>query len=600
MIFKAFSKNKLILFSGLLFFAIHLQFSSIFFKERMLNEDAPFYLMQLIQHGKMLCEHYRYSVFLFNWVPLLALKAGASIEAITWVYSIAIDAFYLVLFLYAFFVLKNAWGAFMLVVFLGIALGRDYFVPGSEYPLAIISTLVLVGMEFNNSSLIDRNKLIWSAVIILISLNFHPIAILALGYIICYEFLVSDKHGKKHWVVLGGIAILIFLVRTWLVPFDEYEDNKMKSWSEVFNFILKPSNLPAAFAAIKYHTDYSLELIGAYLLSIILLVLQKRWLVLLFSCCFTYFLFILFSVIKSPDDTNLRFAEYFILVGIPALMPIIKHPGLLKGHWFRSATIIAIALSTFIFRTCTNVDYFKHRINYVERLIKNGASLKEKRYIIDYRNIPYSYISNNWPITFQTLLLSSFRNPDSAVTYIATKDINAYDTLIRDKSFFLGPEWRIEMYNIGTNRIKKHYFNLPEEGYRKITTSQKDFIGDSASFNASTVRIILLDSVVRKINDSLSFVIVKIVNNSGKVIPSIPDSENATFLTYHLVDPSSNAFISDNLRTTLETDIYKENLQALYINTKLIRHKKIELELDFVTENLRWWGIKTRGSVKIY
>src|SRR5687768_1398877 len=119
--FKKVSHSQLILFSALIFFIIHISFSYAFYKERMLNEDAPFYLMQLIQHGKMLCEHYRYSVFLFNWIPMIALKSGASIETLTRIYSISIDAFYLALFVYSFFVLKNIHGSLMVIFFLCIA-----------------------------------------------------------------------------------------------------------------------------------------------------------------------------------------------------------------------------------------------------------------------------------------------------------------------------------------------------------------------------------------------------------------------------------------------------------------------------------------------
>src|SRR5215204_3233971 len=95
------TQNKTILFSGLTFFVIHTLYSYVFFKERMLNEDAPFYLMQLIQHGKMLCEHYRFSVFLYNWIPLIALKSGASVEFLARIYSIAIDAIYPALFIFS-------------------------------------------------------------------------------------------------------------------------------------------------------------------------------------------------------------------------------------------------------------------------------------------------------------------------------------------------------------------------------------------------------------------------------------------------------------------------------------------------------------------
>ena len=126
---KSNSPKKIVLIFGLIFFSIHLFYSWIYFKERMLNEDAPFYVMKLIQHGKLLCEHFRYSTFLFQWVPLLALKSGASVEGITRTYSVTIDSFYLFLFLFSFFVLKNIKGAVMVLFFLCVALGRDFLCP---------------------------------------------------------------------------------------------------------------------------------------------------------------------------------------------------------------------------------------------------------------------------------------------------------------------------------------------------------------------------------------------------------------------------------------------------------------------------------------
>ena len=160
-----------------------------------------------------------------------------------------------------------------------------------------------------------------------------------------------------------------------------------------------------------------------------------------------------------------------------------------------------------------------------------------KRYIIDYRNIPGTYVTSTWPLTFQTLLLSSFHNPDSAVTYIAAKDINTYDSLIQNKSYFLGPEWDIGMFDISVIRPKKKYFNLPDQGYRKLTTSQQNFVADSASFNPATIKILFENTVASKINDSISSISISIVNNSGKIIPSITDAGHPTYLSYHILDP---------------------------------------------------------------
>ena len=256
-------------------------------------------------------------------------------------------------------------------------LGAGLFMPVNEYQLAIISTLTLVGLTFSNSLLADKRKILWSLIIVLISINFHPVALLSLGYIISYEFFESGKTARKHWIIIALSAILIFILKKWLVPFDDYEHNKMKSWSAVFGFLLNPSHLVSASASLRYFFHYFPELILFFFVSCGILAKEKRWLVLLFSVLYSYFILIFFSVIRGSGETSFWFAEYTILFGLPALLPLIKLLTELTKRKIIFPLVISSLIIVFIFRIKTNLSYFQNRINYVERLIQNGSSLPE-------------------------------------------------------------------------------------------------------------------------------------------------------------------------------------------------------------------------------
>src|SRR4051794_26885572 len=86
-----------LLFAGTIFFLIHFAFSFFFFKERMLQEDAPFYIVKLVQQQRLVCEHSRYSSYLFQWIPYLAMKSGASLQTICKSYSVAFEVYYFIL-----------------------------------------------------------------------------------------------------------------------------------------------------------------------------------------------------------------------------------------------------------------------------------------------------------------------------------------------------------------------------------------------------------------------------------------------------------------------------------------------------------------------
>lgn len=591
-----YSLKKTILILGLIFFIIHLFYSWVYFKERMLNEDGSYYILELIQSGRFVCEHYRYSAYLFYWIPLLALKVGASVEEITRIYSVAIDGFYFFLFLFSFLILKNIKGAVMVLFFLCIFLGRDYFLPIGEYQSSVITSLALCGLSFGDFIQINKGKILWAIILILITLNFHSIGLLSIAYIISFEFLESEKKYRKYWFIIGVASILIFIIKSSLLPFDPYEHDKMERCKDMIHYILHPLRLSSVYGTFRYFFVFFPEAIVIFFASMILLVSRKRWLTFCLSLLYSYFVLILFSTLRGDTDHIFWNAEYFILLGVPALLPLTNYLFALNNNKIVFPVIIISFTVIFILRTETNLGYFQNKIKYAERLIYNGSQLPEKRYIADYKNIPM-YISNSWPLPFQTLILSSFKSPTNAVSYTFAKDINIYDSIIQNKSFFLGPDWSMGMFREGIN--KKNYFHLPANGYRKLTTSQQNFAADSGSFNSATVTISIVNNRAVKINDSISAIYIHIVNNAGKIIPSIPDSKHPTQLSYHLFDTAGKCVLFDNMRTTLETDIYRQSQQALYIKTNALKEKKLELQIDFVTEGVRWWGINTTASIEV-
>jgi hypothetical protein len=198
-------------------------------------------------------------------------------------------------------------------------------------------------------------------------------------------------------------------------------------------------------------------------------------------------------------------------------------------------------------------------------------------------------VENSWPLTFQTLLLSSFTHPDSSMSYIVANSINDFDSLLQTPDYFLGPEWGLEMFNYTDNKLNKKYFNLPEKGYRKITTSQQDFDPNDSVFNSTS--IIPRESMVYATKDSILFTSVKITNLSKHVIPAIPKTADATYLCYHISDSKGVMLSWDNIRTPLEADLHELTYTGLNILTARLPKGTYTIEADLVTENKRWWGI---------
>ena len=485
----------------------------------------------------------------------------------------------------------------MLLLFLCLASGREHFLPLAEYHLSILTSLAIAGLDFNPGRYNRLKVFLGAAVIILVSTNFHPVAIISLGFLMLYEWIQAGKAARKYWVVLGIFTAIIISIKSLAFPIGEYENNKMSTLSSAGTYLIRQWELAGLFAPFHYFYSLFPEIILLFFISIPILLLQRKFILGGITFLSAFSIFILLSVLRGVDETDIWYIEYFILAGVCVLLPLsctaLNH---------RSARVILPVLLLAAIVTCfvrieRNAPYFASRINYAERLNENGKLFPEKKYIVSDRNVPRQYIRNTWPLTFQTLLLSSFTDPGSAQSTIVLPDINSCDSLIAYPANFLGPEWSIEMFNYAANKLPKKYFNLPEKSYRKLTTSQQSFTAPDSIFNSSTILIKPTDSILVSSNDSIIIPVLEISNSSKEIIPAIPDNKAATWLCYHLFDGNGALVSWDNERTALETDVYKKAVTGITVYTGALKKGIYYLEFDILTEGIRWWGINSRAKL---
>lgn len=581
--------NRALLWAGAVFFTIHFVLSWNYFDLRMLQQDAPFYVVKLVQQQKLVCEHYRFSTYLIQCIPYVVMKSGASLEMIAKSYSVATDVYYFFLFLFAVIFLRNNSGGLMLILFTALALGRDYFLPAAEYGYAIMTAAVLFGLQFDPAEKFPRIRLLLAGLVALIAINFHPVSVFALGFVIVYGYLGSEKQVRTTWIALGCITLVIFLLRLWLVPPDDYEHNKMKSWYEVSHFIFHPGALKSIGAVMGYFSGNFPQLRFLAIITPLLLLLRKRIIQAVFLLAFIYFSVILFGTIKGAGETEVWFGEYFILLGIPLLGPAVE---ILLAMKKRIVLLTTVVISSFVFlhQIPDMYTFYQRRLDYISRLIANGKKFPERKYIIDDRNFPGRLMINTWVLPFQTLVYSSFVHPDSALTCIVAPEVNAYDSLLKTPGYFLGPEWGIDMFDYDDNRLRKNYFNLPEKGYRKLTTSQAGSFPPDSLLKEDGVFLEPQENIVYATKDTLLFTSVKIINNTNEVIPAIPDHLSPTYVSYHMVDANGDMLAWDNIRTALEADIHGSMLTGMDISTGGLPKGTYWIKPSLITEGKRWWG----------
>lgn len=192
-----------------------------------------------------------------------------------------------------------------------------------------------------------------------------------------------------------------------------------------------------------------------------------------------------------------------------------------------------------------------------------------------------------WDLPFQSLIVSSLKSPDSAVTFFLSPDSNIYSpTIFKEANLFVGVPWT--PFNFKPNEFPKHYFNLGNTVYKTVNSYQDSsfkseyFTNDSIELNLDSKEYNYFSNIENKID-------VKIKNKSKRVFSSIPTAKNQIFLGYRVIRKSDNKEMKEG-RSLIEMDIFpsKTIITPLIIPKNFLDKGIYAVEVGIVEEHKRW------------
>jgi hypothetical protein len=560
----------------------------------MLNYDPAFFSFRILHDKTYDIELGRWGSVLSQVLPLWFLKAGASLETFLRVYSVSFILIYYLVFLIITLVFKNIRGGIMLMLALCLAFRLAFYYPTAElYQGIALCVLVwtLVFPENEYSTRLRRNiSLILSIILIIVLSYYHQILVFPLLFIFFYYLIAEKKYSDRYVIGLTIFTVVWFFVRVKFLTTTSYEKDKIPELSVFFNQLGNLRQLPS-YLYIKYFVKHSLFLlIILNLICIGAFLFKRRWLLAIFHVLFNAGFIYLNIITYRTGESRVMYENYLTILGLFCAVPL-------------SAVLISIKYKKLILPLTTIILFisvsgiysarymFSERVAYLERITSEGKKFSNKKYIIDSRNFPWNYGWVSWSFPFETLLSSSLQSPDSAVSICVAQPINKYDSIMDWKNIFLGPPWAITWF--WANDLDHNYFNLPIGNYKKLATSQKDPSFREQIFTNSNVSILAKENFISLSKDSFTVVPIIINNSSGHIINSIPDSRYPVVLSYHIYDDNGKEVLWDGFRTSLETDIDKNAQVGLVIKNEL-KKGSYTCEIDFMTEDVRWWNINTK------
>lgn len=278
---------KRLYYSGIVAYVIMFVLAILFYKERTILSDLAYNLFQIVLNGSLTIQHFRYGDTLTQFLPLLGVKAGWSLDTVLMLYSSGFVLLYFVCYVIAGAVLKQYQFALtILMVHILFASETFYYILSP-----LIEGITLLLLAFAGAAKMDKQHTKFSEFIIVVAFVllafFHPLLIFPVVFCIVFFLRWQRPNGissKTLW--LSGITFFTALVFKTLfirAPYEQHALGGLKNFITLFpdyfslyshgQFLLHCLTqyywIPVVFVAISihYYTVKEWQKLGFFLIS---------------------------------------------------------------------------------------------------------------------------------------------------------------------------------------------------------------------------------------------------------------------------------------------------------------------------------------------
>jgi hypothetical protein len=426
--------------------------------ERSTTYDSSLYSYMLITRQSMYTPHDRYLNYLWQWIPLLSLKWGASLATFMKIMSLAPILFLYSIYITITHILKNALGGVYLVLVMLVMTRYKFYSAISEVYLGM--AFVGLMLAFLTSSWAhDKSKssgfLIGGGIIILcLSYLGHPLMFYPMITVIGLDYLYRGNWKSGEHISLGGVAIILFVVKYLNGTSSSHE-------GPVIN------NFFTSLSSGEFWHLYSLDIFWRYVetqwalplvlvgLMLILLLKDKKFLFVigLISAAMIWVVFVVHLGAYLEKPYLFMIEGYFLLLAPILFLPLMY----LRLHsvWLKNvAAILALVLLIFGCHRIYSVrPFYTARIADVSQKVEQGKQLGHRNMITPAGEHMWDKHWYLWAIPYESLMLSTIHEDGESAVLM----VNSYP----DKKYLEQPfEVMIGIETDSLKNIQDTYFRF--------------------------------------------------------------------------------------------------------------------------------------------
>lgn len=458
--------NKLYRWIGWGAMLVLLLLAAVFYMERSLMWDVPFQTFYLINEGTFQVQVYRYGVVLVQFLPLLAIKLGASIQGILFTYSLSFALLHLAAYAIIVKILKNEYLGLCLVLLFTMLYQGAFYWTISEYQQALSVLLVYFAILLRYPK-VQHKGLLGLLIFLTISLVFyHPLIFIIYSFLWMFFFLKYEQLRNFSYLFLYGIMWASVVIKSRFFK-NWYDKSKYDSlWENVNHYYPNYLNIESN-QQFWEHTQEMYFVFPILLASLLgFYVIKKAYLksLLIVGFSLAYLFLVNIGHPKNAEDFYME-SFYFpmaLFVVIPLVFDVL--PQFKSQKWILPAIGIFIALR--LAAIANEHQYFEERLGKVNAIIEKANEQTGQKFKIEESQLGDLKTENTWALPFETLLLSSIQQADNQKTIFAYTHINE-----RQKEQIHKTDVFLYMDKFFKNEdLNPKYFKIKTETYQDLKT----------------------------------------------------------------------------------------------------------------------------------
>ncbi|MEL6273619.1 MAG: hypothetical protein AAFU03_00760 [Bacteroidota bacterium] len=450
---------------GLFTMLVLLLFSMLFWRERAWLLDVAFQTFLMIKDGTVWVMVYRFGAATVQSLPLLAIKLGAPLAWVSWLYSVSFHLHFLL-----FFCIANYWfkreDVGLGIVLLYTAMTYDGFYWQTSELQQGLGFLLVTWAALLYSPTPQRRWWYWPAwAIAIIALAFyHPLVFMPFYFMLIWLWF-RPKTGIPRWTlgILGSLMMLVLVIKqVWFQNwYDLQKTSQFKSQliADFPNYFNYPAYGKFFTNALQYWWGYSLLFI-----IICYLLLRKRQYLGVSFLLITLLGFLALTAIGDHETPFRFYAEvnYYPLLAF-VLVPIIIQgmPMLQKAPQYKFYLVATFFAARLLLIFLHGQEYTK-RIDYIRQLTTTTKQ-EQQRLTVPNSQLDQIVLLMDWGLPYETLLQSATEsNRPITLLPISSNDFKVAE--LEADSLFVTPWDEFPLDEVNANP----YWHFPSEAYGKF------------------------------------------------------------------------------------------------------------------------------------